>query len=377
MGRSEATGEPVGIITDGSGRPTDRPLSAKVYYKLPHEDEYTQLVGYGSAVRTVSSLDELPHGGGYVIAPFTVTPDCPILWIEPDMMSRHPLDTDHSPSGWRVLDDDTVTARTAYVRSFAAVRESLLRGDTDKVVLSRRLHLKLEPVSGGDRDMETLIYHAKRLFDHACQRYPECFVTLWWTAQTGAWLIATPEPLLQYAGDEWHTVALAGTQPRPGDPSARTWSAKNHEEQAIVARFVKSVLEASATQVRTSPVETVSAGRIEHLCTHFHFRLPDTPGVATSLLQQLHPTPAVCGMPREAARDVILKAEPEPRRYYAGFSGPMGLHGATRLYVSLRCMQLQSSQATLYAGGGLMPESREADEWEETQRKLLTMRDLF
>lgn len=377
MGRSEATGEPVRIKGDSADCLAGRRFSAKVYYKLPCEKGYTQLVGYGPAVRTVQSLGELPRGGGYVIAPFAVTPDCPILWIEPDVMSWHPLDTAGSPSGWSVLGDDTAAARTAYAQSFATVSEGLLRGVTGKVVLSRRLHLKLAAVGDG-WDVDSLINRAKRLFDHACQRYPECFVALWWTAQTGAWLIATPEPLLLFAGQEWHTVALAGTRLRLEEPSARrTWSAKNTEEQAIVARFVGSVLEASATRVCTSPVETVSAGRIEHLCTRFRFRLPDVSGAAASLLQQLHPTPAVCGMPREAARDVILKAEAEPRRYYAGFSGPMRLHGETRLYVSLRCMQLQPSQATLYAGGGLMPESREADEWEETQRKLLTMRELF
>ena len=69
----------------------------------------------------------------------------------------------------------------------------------------------------------------------------------------------------------------------------------------------------------------------------------------------------------------ILEAESTPRRYYSGFCGPLGLHGETALYVSLRCMSFTRSSATLYAGGGILPESRLEEEWEETRRKLLTM----
>ena len=92
-----------------------------------------------------------------------------------------------------------------------------------------------------------------------------------------------------------------------------------------------------------------------------------------ALLLRLHPTPAVCGLPRAAAQRAILTDEASPRRYYAGFSGPLGIEGETRLYVSLRCMEFTPSLATLYAGGGIMPESVEQEEWEETQRKLQTM----
>ena len=92
---------------------------------------------------------------------------------------------------------------------------------------------------------------------------------------------------------------------------------------------------------------------------------------------RLHPTPAVCGLPREEARQAILHDEPSPRRYYAGFSGPLHLQGETHLYVSLRCMEFTPHTATLYAGGGLMPESQETDEWEETRRKMQTMWQLL
>ena len=112
------------------------------------------------------------------------------------------------------------------------------------------------------------------------------------------------------------------------------------------------------------------------MCTDFRFTLPAHTTVG-EVLARLHPTPAVCGMPRQEALRTISQAEATPRRYYAGFSGPLHLLGETHLYVSQRCMAFSPRQAPLYAGGGLMPESQEAEEWDETQRKLTTMLQLL
>lgn len=127
-----------------------------------------------------------------------------------------------------------------------------------------------------------------------------------------------------------------------------------------------------ATDVQLSATYSRRAGNIQHLCTDFSFTLPD-PDDVCKLLLRLHPTPAVCGVPRETALAAIAADEDSSRRYYAGFSGPLGLQGETRLYVSLRCMAFDQTEATLYAGGGIMPGSKLADEWEETCRKMQTM----
>ena len=82
-------------------------------------------------------------------------------------------------------------------------------------------------------------------------------------------------------------------------------------------------------------------------------------------------TPNSCGV------WTATRIEPTSRFYYAGFSGPYLLEEQTMLYVSLRCMQLNANMATLYAGGGIMPESKENEEWEETVRKMATMRQLI
>ena len=75
--------------------------------------------------------------------------------------------------------------------------------------------------------------------------------------------------------------------------------------------------------------------------------------------------------------DFILSNERFPRQYYSGFVGPLLIEQSTHLYVSLRCMHICGSKYQLYAGGGLLPESIEEQEWQETEAKMKTMRSLL
>ena len=352
---------------------------ACVLYRTPHTDYFTRLVQHSEPEQLVS-LHDLPLSGGYVVMPFVVSTATPLLFIRPDEISRHSVaepDAEGAGKGGKntaTPENDATTAglslpgshatdeaeeRGRYARSFASAHSRLLHGELQKMVLSRRLHVR----HGG--------LDAYRLFLAACHSRPGCFVALWWTAATGCWLVATPEPLLEQTRSDWHTVALAGTVPYMKEVPP-TWSEKNREEQAIVARFIASQLNGIADHLQQSATHATTAGNICHLCTDFRFSLRQ-PSDVRALLLRLHPTPAVCGLPRAAAQQAILADEASPRRYYAGFSGPLGIEGETRLYVSLRCMEFTPSLATLYAGGGIMPESVEQEEWEETQRKLQTM----
>ena len=333
-------------------------------YRNPHSPTYVRLQQHTNP-QTCSKLSQVPLEGGYLIVPFEVTDHTPILWIRPDACEEQPLPEEACMPA-RKIQTDLVARRGSYARSFDRVHQRIGRGGLEKVVLSRRLQVHVE--NG--------ILEAERLFFKACSCSPNCFVALWHTPQTGTWLVATPEPLLNHSHQEWSTVALAGTMPLAADGQHTSWSDKNVEEQAIVARFIRKQLDETALHVRQSDVHTLPAGEIQHLCTDFSFDVRRREDVVR-LLQRLHPTPAVCGMPRELARQAILTDEDSPRRYYAGFSGPLFLHGQTHLYVSLRCMEFDDRKALLYAGGGVMPESTEQEEWEETCRKMQSMLQLF
>uniref|UniRef100_UPI003FF0998F isochorismate synthase n=1 Tax=Alloprevotella sp. TaxID=1872471 RepID=UPI003FF0998F len=337
-----------------------------VLFRTPHSKHFTTL-RQKNAPRTFLSLTDIPLTGGYVIAPFTTTDSCPIVFIEPDNIATNELvlpklNVPHSMVS--TLNEET--ERNDYSRAFNTIKHLLNEASpkVEKVVLSRRLHCT-----------SLNLTQAQELFAKACYYRPSSYVALWYTPQTGYWLVATPEPLLEYAHHQWNTVALAGTLPFVEGVKPQ-WNEKNCEEQAIVARFIEKQMQGVATNVQKSKTFTLQTGNLQHLCTHFCFNLAATNDVRT-LLTKLHPTPAVCGLPREAALQTIMQTEASERQYYAGFSGPLFLEGHTNLYVSLRCMSFNKQSATLYAGGGIMPQSTEQEEWDETQRKLITMKQLL
>ena len=233
---------------------------------------------------------------------------------------------------------------------------------------------------------------AEGLFLRACRMYPRMFVVLVSTPQSGMWLAATPEILLESSCGTGRTVALAGTMKLDesqlgfdNPPSASVddaasgifWSTKNIKEQRYVATYISDVLKRFAGACREEGPRTVRAGNIVHLRSDFTFELADTSRIG-SLLDILHPTPAVCGLPKTETYRHIVDHEHTDRRYYSGFMGPLCHDGATHLYVSLRCMQIVDGRHyRLYAGGGLLKDSVEEQEWCETEAKMETMLRLF
>ena len=186
-------------------------------------------------------------------------------------------------------------------------------------------------------------------------------------------------------------MALAGTMEAPllspqggeeqppqpqSSPAALHWSMKNIQEQRYVATYIMQCLEHFSNHIEEEGPTTVQAANVVHLRSDFRFSLTDEEQLGT-LLQALHPTPAVCGLPKTEAMEFIVRNEASSRRYYSGFSGPLMMNGQTHLFVSLRCMQLFADGYQLYAGGGLLPDSQEALEWNETEAKMKAMRQLI
>ena len=148
------------------------------------------------------------------------------------------------------------------------------------------------------------------------------------------------------------------------------------QEQRYVATYITHQLEQFTHDFSEEGPRTARAGHLAHLRSDFHFTLPDNTSVG-ALLQALHPTPAVCGLPKQSSFRFILQHEHHDRSYYSGFMGPLFLNGQTNLFVTLRCMQLFANGYRLYAGGGLLKDSVEELEWQETETKLDTMRRIL
>ena len=150
------------------------------------------------------------------------------------------------------------------------------------------------------------------------------------------------------------------------------------EEQRLVTNYIIEVFK--RFDIRNFQIEgpqTIQAGNAYHLSTKFSFNKSDIINNIGAFIENFHPTPAVCGLPKEKALELILKTEKHNREYYSGFCGPMNMEGKTDLYVNLRRMKILNDKLALYVGGGLTGKSLPKKEWEETELKSRTLLSLI
>ncbi len=204
--------------------------------------------------------------------------------------------------------------------------------------------------------------------------YPNSFVNFFHIPTVGTWLGASPEVLIETKGDHFYTMSLAGTQPAAGENPLKSaaWTQKEIEEQALVSRYIVECFK----KIRLRDYEehgpkTVMAGTLLHLKSDFRVNMKTTnfPQLGSVMLELLHPTSAVCGMPRKEAHEFLQRFEGFDRSFFAGFLGPVNISGETSLYVNLRTASFQGNYAVLYAGAGVTEDSDPEKEWEETELK--------
>ena len=339
-------------------------------YRLPWTDECTFILQTNGEAEALDEITALNGKQGFVIAPFRISEKLPLMLIHPNLQV----------TGWNAIDQSldylkdiqTVTQpeRTSkkpeeYQEVFNRFILSLQKNKFRKLVLSRpETHLLTEEFS------------PLTAFVKACNSYPRMMIYLCHTPQTGTWLGSTPEIILSGQEKNWHTVALAGTMPMQGETIPDTWSDKNKEEQAMVAEYIRKTIKKFGNKIEEKGPYTARAGQLVHLKSDFHFLLKDTKSLG-NLLKELHPTPAVCGLPKTESYNFITEHEGYDRKYYSGFIGWLEPDGQTDLYVNLRCMEIHEKEATLYAGGGILSSSDMTSEFEETKEKMKTMKNII
>lgn len=353
-------------------------------YRRPGTTPWVLAVFSPSSVHQLPNLESLNNRQGYVLAPFSPTKTHPIILLTQPCLYKGseaissflhefqaPSSESASLSNQSANDytnqETTSTAdREAYHQAYEACLDAINKGFCQKVVLSR---VEKHPRSPR--------FSPANLFQKACKAYPEAFVYLCHTSQSGTWLGSSPETLLENHGSKWSTVALAGT--RSGNRKGLSgWDTKNLDEQRMVSYHVEDVLDRYGLKsYKEGPVSS-RAGELTHLKTTYYFSLPEPlKGSMGDMLASLHPTPATCGWPIPKAQQLLNDCEKHQRAYYAGFVGPLQVAGNTALYVNLRCMHVLKDQLNLYAGGGLLADSNETAEWMETSLKLHTLASLL
>ena len=243
-----------------------------------------------------------------------------------------------------------------------------------KVVLSRTLEL----AAGHDIDPEWLFSHLGH------DRSITAFMTPLPSNAAGAppMLIgATPELLVSRIGRTVVSHPLAGSSRRHADPALDRQSAqwlersdKNHREHMEVVDAVTGALAPFCDGVSTPEGTTLRpTATMWHLGTRIVGTLKDPETPVGELVSALHPTPAVCGMPRERAAQVIHDLEGYDRGFYAGAVGWMDAGGDGEWYVALRCAEVHGAKARLFAGAGIVEGSEPTAEIDETSGKLLAI----
>lgn len=247
--------------------------------------------------------------------------------------------------------------------------DAINNGTFNKVVLSR------------EEIIDVPAFDVVAVFEKLVRTYPSAFTYCWYHPKIGLWMGATPERLLKSKKNKFYTMALAGTQPFNGS-SKVSWENKEKEEQQFVTDFILDNLKNVTSEVAISSPYTLKAGNVMHIKT-------DIEGIINedSTLEQvvsiLHPTPAVCGLPKSIAKDFILKNEEYDRQYYTGFLGELNFKSSnfekakSDLFVNLRCLQIKDKQAHLYVGCGITKDSIPEKEWIETVNKSLTMKKII
>ncbi|MDX5438292.1 MAG: chorismate-binding protein [Pontibacter sp.] len=271
--------------------------------------------------------------------------------------------------GW-FSSDDTQTSyqtETGFKNAVEKAKAAITAEEMEKVVLSRNYS---ESVPDG--------FSPVAAFEAMLQAYPNAFVSLVSVPGVGTWMGASPEVLVSINEDKiFKTVALAGTQPAVENVADAIWRQKEIEEQGMVERYILSCFKSLRLREYTEVgPRTVVAGNLMHLRTDFKVDLKevDFPTLGTDMLRLLHPTSAVCGLPKEPALQFILENEGYNRSYYSGYLGPVNSAAGTHVFVNLRCMQVRYNEIILYAGAGITAESNPDKEWQETQHKMQTMR---
>ncbi|MGQ0836951.1 isochorismate synthase [Actinokineospora sp.] len=192
---------------------------------------------------------------------------------------------------------------------------------------------------------------------------------------------ASPELLLARTGTHVVSHPLAGSTPRDADPDtdrgnarALLASTKNQAEHRLVVEMVVETLRPFCRRLDVPAAPSlVATPTVWHLATRITGELVDTGVSSLRLARALHPTPAVCGTPRQRARAVIAELEPFDRGFYSGVVGWCDANGDGQWVVALRCAEVHDTAMRLYAGAGIMPDSRPDQELAETSAKFRTL----
>ncbi|MCF2492323.1 chorismate-binding protein [Dyadobacter chenhuakuii] len=373
-------------------------------WRLPHRNEIQLLISVRDGIRKCQpELEKL--SAGFVVSNFHWETDQEVLFLEGDIIltfsddnsikdiennvsEEHPdviklvtlateIAKDANPHAYHnaiaINDLPDLNARDRFKRTVELAVSAIRQGQFKKVVLSRTKDLAYSEN-----------FQPAKAFCKLAKVYPHAFVSLVnLPDQNELWLGASPEALVrQDSNGTFRTMSLAGTQNARNEAGELIpkfdirWGEKEIEEHALVSRYIVECFKKIRFReyTETGP-KTVLAGNLYHLRTDFEVDTAtlNFPELASVMLKLLHPTSAVCGVPKLPSLQFLTEIEGYDRSFYSGFIGPAQVGGDTNLFVNLRTVRFKDGKATFFAGAGITEDSVPEREWEETEMKCDTL----
>lgn len=270
-------------------------------------------------------------------------------------MSSSPRETPH-----QVLQlEEEVETQTNWNERIGQIQKAIGSGEAAKVVAARITELK------SDRPI-----HIRKVLESLREADPTSTVFSFPSNQS-VFVGATPETLVRKVDSRLYTEALAGTvnsQNLNADDDLKN-SVKDQDEHQFVRDYILSKIEGLCSTLNVAPEPALRRLKdVMHLCTSITGELADHQHIL-DLVEALHPTPAVAGMPVTVAQSIIDRIEPFSRGWYSGPIGWFDNSGDGEFAVALRCGLINGSQAHLFAGAGIVRDSETSSEYEETRLK--------
>ncbi len=292
-----------------------------------------------------------------------VTPDDPGRTADPAAVVADVLTGSERPPGPEASAFSVRPVRPPadWCASVAEATARMAASALHKAVLAREVVIEAD----APLDRVTILERLRRT-------YPGCMIT-----SIEGMVGASPELLVSRVGDIVRSHPMAGTTPRGGDPTTDARlaaqllaSAKDRHEHQLTIDMVHDTLLpwCSYLDAEAEP-SVVPVANVQHLASLVEGRLSTPAPSVLELMAALHPTPAVCGVPRDLALATIADLEHLDRGRYAGPVGWVDAGGNGRWAVGLRCAEISGNRARLFAGNGIVADSDPATELAETRAK--------
>ncbi len=243
------------------------------------------------------------------------------------------------------------TSDIEYKNNVNLAIKNIKLGDFEKVVVAQNQFIEWQ-------------FNLELTFKNLLVQYPEAYVFAF-IINNVMMMGASPELLLSQNENGLKTLALGGTK-------AGEYTQKEYSEHQQIKQFIEKELELLDFEFKAQQTISQKAGQLEHLSTTYELK-PKMHDNHLELLNHLHPSSAICGLPQTSSLKFIIENETIERGFYSGYLGQINSN-EIHVYVNLRCAQFFKNGVVMYAGAGINSESNDEAEWIETLRKIDTFK---